>query len=135
MKTYTMNWTTNRNFAGSYITTRKLNRLLCQSANLFLAVVPALAVVVAATWLITAPDLVVYLQAGLWLAGFVFLGIAVDSVKPVAVLSLVTGLALPILALISSHVAVEVAVLAVAVLAVWTAVAIWRFASRPAVNA
>ena len=44
-------------------------------------------------------------------------------------LSLLTGLALPALAMLRSQVAVEIAVLAVAILAAWTAMAIWRHAS------
>ena len=131
MKTHTIEWTnTNiRSNARSYNPARKLNRILCLSANLFLALVPALAVITGAAWLITAPDLAAYLQAFLWGAGFVFLGIAIDAPKPFNTLSLVTGLALPAMAMLSSRVAVEIAVLAVAILATWTAVAIWRHAS------
>jgi hypothetical protein len=131
MKTYTIEWTA-ANSSGntkSYNPARKLNRALCLASNLFLAVVPALAVIVGAAWLITAPDLVVYLQVGLWLIGFIFLGLAVDSVKPTNTLFLLTGLALPVLALMSSHLAVEIALLAVVILAAWTAVAIWQQSS------
>jgi hypothetical protein len=131
VKTHTIEWTdTNiRSEAGKYNPARKLNRVLCLSANLFLALVPALAIITGAAWLITAPDLAAYLQAFLWGAGFVFLGAAIDAPRPLSMLSLVTGLALPALAMISSRVAVEIAVLAVAILAAWTAVAIWRRAS------
>lgn len=131
MKTHTIEWTnTNiRSDARKYNPARKLNRVLCLSANLFLALVPALAVVTGAAWLITAPDLAAYLQAFLWGAGFVFLGVAIDAPRPLSMLSLVTGLALPALAMLSSQVAVEIAVLAVAILAAWTAVAIWRHAA------
>lgn len=131
MKTHTIEWT-NTNFrsdARKYDPARKLNRILCLSANMFLALVPALAIITGAAWLITAPDLAAYLQAFLWGAGFVFLGVAMDTPKPLSMLSLLTGLALPALAMISSRVAVEIAVLAVAILAAWTAVAIWRHAS------
>jgi len=89
----------------------------------------ALAVIVGAAWLIAAPDLAAYLQAFLWGAGFIFLGIAVDAPRPVSTLALVTGLALPSLAMISSQVAVEIAIVAVAILAAWTALAIWRHAT------
>ncbi len=131
MKTHTIEWTnTNiRSDARKYNPARKLNRVLCLSANLFLALVPALAVVTGAAWLITAPDLAAYLQAFLWGAGFVFLGVAIDAPKPLSMLSLLTGLALPALAMLSSQLAVEIAVLAVAILAAWTAMAIWRHAS------
>jgi hypothetical protein len=92
----------------------------------FLALVPAVAIVVGAAWLITAPDLVVYLQATLWASGFVFLGLAIDSEKSVASLSLVTGIALPVLAVLSSRVAVEIAIVAAVLVAAWVAAAIWR---------
>jgi hypothetical protein len=131
VKTHTIEWT-NTNIhsdARKYDPARKLNRILYLSANMFLALVPALAVVTGAAWLITAPDLTAYLQAFLWGAGFVFLGVAVDAPRPLSMLSLLTGLALPALAMLSSRVAIEIAVLAVAILAAWTAVAIWRQAS------
>jgi hypothetical protein len=128
VKTHTiqLNTINSRSDARKNSPARKLNRILCLSANAFLALVPALAVVTGAAWLITAPDLVAYLQVSLWGAGFVFLGMAVDSAKPASLLYLLTGLALPALAMVSSRVAVEVAILAVAILATWTAVAIWR---------
>lgn len=131
MKTHTIEWTniSSRTDARKYDPARKLNRILCLSANMFLAIVPALAVITGAAWLITAPNLAAYLQAFLWGAGFVFLGVAIDAPKPLSMLSLLTGLALPALAMFSSRVAVEIAVLAVAILAAWTAVAIWRHAS------
>ena len=128
MKTQTIEWTninqhnttTARNPIGS------LNSALSQATKAFLALVPALAIVVAATWLITAPGLVVYLQATLWASGFVFLGLAIDSEKPVPSLSLATGIALPILAVLSSRVAVEIAIVAAVLVAAWVAAAIWR---------
>ena len=128
MKTQTIEWTninqhnttTARNPIGS------LNSALSQATKVFLALVPALAIVVAAAWLITAPGLVVYLQATLWASGFVFLGLAIDSEKPAPSLSLATGIALPILAVLSSRVAVEIAIVAAVLVAAWVAAAIWR---------
>ena len=97
MKTHTIEWTNinSRSDTRKYDPARKLNRILCLSANMFLALVPALAVITGAAWLITAPDLAAYLQAFLWGAGFVFLGVAIDTPKPLSTLSLLTGLALP----------------------------------------
>ena len=128
MKTQTIEWTninqhnttTARNPVGH------LNSALSHATKAFLALVPALAIVVAAAWLITAPSLVVYLQATLWASGFVFLGLAIDSEKPVPSLSLATGIALPILAVLSSRVAVEIAIVAAVLVAAWVAAAIWR---------
>ena len=128
MKTQTIEWTninqhnttTARNPIGS------LNSALSQATKVFLALVPALAIVVAAAWLITAPGLVVYLQATLWASGFVFLGLAIDSEKSAPSLSLATGIALPVLAVLSSRVAVEIAIVAAVLVAAWVAAAIWR---------
>jgi len=128
MKTHTIEWTNINNHATT--TTRnpvgRVNSAMSLTTKAFLALVPALAIVVGAAWLITAPGLVVYLQATLWASGFVFLGLAIDSKKSVASLSLVTGIALPVLAVLSSRVAVEIAIVATVIVAAWVAAAIWR---------
>lgn len=131
MKTHTIEWTgiNDGSEVRKFNQARRLNRIMCLSANLFLALVPALAVITGAVWLITTAGLAGYLQAFLWAAGFVFLGMAVDTPRPLGMLSLITGLTLPTLAMLSSKVAVEITILAVAILAVWTALAIWRHAS------
>ena len=125
MKTHTIEWT-NTNNTTARNPVGRLNNALSQATKAFLAVVPALAIVVAAAWLVTAPGLVVYLQATLWASGFVFMGLAIDSEKPAPGLSLATGIALPILAILSSRVAVEIAIVAAALVAAWVAAAIWR---------
>jgi hypothetical protein len=98
-------------------------RLLSRSV---LALVPALALVVAAAWLVSAPDLVVYLQATLWASGFLFFGLALDLEKSTIGLSLATGFALPMLAWLSSVYAPELAIVGVTIIAVWIAAAILR---------
>ena len=125
MKTHTIEWT-NINNTATRNPVGRLNNALSLATKAFLAVVPALAIVVAAAWLVTAPGLVVYLQATLWASGFVFMGLAIDSEKPAPALSLATGIALPILAVLSSRVAVEIAIVAAALVAAWVAAAIWR---------
>jgi hypothetical protein len=128
MKTHTINWT-HIHSGGTAITSNPVGRLnlaLHLATKTFLAVVPALALVVGAAWLVTVPDLVVYLQATLWASGFVFLGLAIDTQKPVNGLSLVTGIALPVLALLSSRLSVEIAIVAAALVAGWIAAAIWH---------
>ena len=128
MKTHTIEWT-NINLHGTTTARNpvgRLNSAMSLATKVFLALVPALAIVVAAAWLITVPDLVVYLQATLWASGFVFLGLAIDSEKFVAGLSLASGVALPVLAVLSSRVAVEIAIVAAALVAAWVAAAIWR---------
>lgn len=104
----------------------KLHNVLHIAAKSFMAIVPALAIVVGSAWLITMPDLVVYLQATLWASGFLFLGLALDSESPVNILHLATGIALPILAMMSSYVAVELAIVAAALVGAWVAVGIFR---------
>ena len=128
MKTHTIEWTNinNQSTTDTHNPVRRLNSAMSLATKAFLALVPALAIVVAATWLIAAPGLVVYLQATLWASGFVFLGLAIDSEKPVPSLSLATGIALPILAVLSSRVAVEIAIVAAVLVAAWVAAAIWR---------
>ena len=128
MKTHALEWPTIQS-GGTALTRNpvgRLNGVLHLATRAFLAMVPALAIVVGAAWLVTVPDLVVYLQATLWASGFVFLALAVDSQKPVNGLNLAIGVALPALALLSSHVSVEIAIVAAVLVAGWTATAIWR---------
>lgn len=105
---------------------RILNRALCLAVKGFTALVPALAIVVGAAWAITLPGLEQFLQASLWASGFVFLALAIDPQKPSVVLQLATGITLPILALLSSHVAVEFTVVAAVLVAAWVAASILR---------
>ena len=97
------------------------------TARLLLAMVPALILVIGSTWVVTAPDLVPYLQAATWAAGFVFLGLAVESERSeTALLLAITGVALPVLAWLSSRVAVELAIVAATLVAVWILAALVR---------
>jgi hypothetical protein len=81
--------------------------------------------VIGAAWLVTQQNLVIYLQAALWASGFVFFGLALDLKKAAIGLSLATGFALPLLAWLSSNVAVEFSIIAVVLVAAWVATAIW----------
>lgn len=105
---------------------RTLNRVLCLAAKGFTALVPALAIVVGAVWAITVPSLEQYLQASLWASGFVFLALAIDSAKPTVAKTLATGIALPVLALLSTSVASEFAIVAAVIVAAWVAASILR---------
>ena len=62
---------------------------------------------VGAAWLASTPALAIYLQATLWASGFLFLGLALDGEPPFRGLLVITGLALPALALMSASVAIE----------------------------
>jgi hypothetical protein len=106
---------------------RGLPRLLKRAARFFVALVPALAIVVAATFVATLPAQVVYLQAAIWAAGFVFAALAIDAESPeAAILYLATGITLPVLALLSSRVALEFLIVSAALVAAWVAAAILR---------
>jgi hypothetical protein len=103
-----------------------LNRVSNLAAKGFTAVVTALAIVVSATWAITLPGVEQFLQASLWTSGFLFLALAIDTKNPTFGLLLATGMALPVLALLSSRVAVEFAIIAAGLVAAWVAASILK---------
>ena len=128
MKTQTIEWFQNdfprrAALSGSVGT---LNRALRLAAKGFTALVPALAIVVGTAWAISVPGLEQFLQASLWASGFVFLALAIDSEKPTVGLPLATGIALPVLALLSANVAAEFAVVAGFLVAAWVTAAILK---------
>lgn len=129
MKTYSIEWPP-INLPSSHVIltpVRRLPAVLRLATKAFLALVPALAIIVAATWLVTLPEQVIYLQATIWAAGFVFLGLALESESAeVSILNLATGIALPGLALLSSHIAIEFVIVAATLVAAWAAAGIMR---------
>jgi hypothetical protein len=127
MKTHAIEWTglDSKERTDSLNPVGNLNSATRVVSRAIVALIPALAMTVGAAWLVTMPDLVVYLQATLWASGFVFFGLALESEKATIGLSLATGFALPLLALLSSKVAVEISIIAVALVAVWIAAAVW----------
>ena len=99
----------------------------CLTVRTLIALVPALALVVSSAWLVTVTGLAPFLQAAIWAAGFAFLGLAVESERSdTALLMLMTGVALPVLAFLSSRVATELAIVAATLVAAWTMVALLR---------
>jgi len=104
----------------------RLRRANSLSKRLLLAATPALAILVASAWALGSPETVRVMQAAIWAAGFVFLALAVDSGKKNITSLVLTGLALPTLALLSSSVAVEFSIVAAALIAGWTAFSIAR---------
>ena len=100
-----------------------LNRLVSRT---LVAALPALAIVLAAVWLASTPALAIYLQATLWASGFLFFGLALDAGHRTAVAALLSGIALLLLAYLSSSVAIEFAIIAAAIAAAWTATAVFR---------
>jgi hypothetical protein len=127
MKTHSIEWSQipTRDNAVVLEPARQLQGLLRLATRAFLALVPALAIVVGAAWLVTLPNAVLYLQVLTWVSGFVFLGLAVESESAeLSILNLATGIALPALALLSSNFAVELTIVAAALVAAWVAAAI-----------
>lgn len=128
MKSHSINWSNIESHHSENTINKvgQLNTALFLAGRAFAAVVLALAIIVGSAWLITEPGLVVYLQATLWASGFLFLGLALDSEAPFNAMLLITGIALPALALLSSYLAVELAVVAAALSGIWLAVGIFR---------
>ena len=126
MKTHSIEWShsnTNQNLA-ILDSASKLNRILHLAAKGFIALVPALAIMVGAAWAVTVPSLELFLQATIWTSSFVFFGLALDSQKATIGLALASGLALLSLAWLSSSVASEFIIVAAALIAAWVAAAI-----------
>jgi hypothetical protein len=133
MKTHAIEWSPTRGrdsriiLNPSHNLPHRIAAVLSLASRALLAAVVALAIVVGAAWLITLPEFAVYLQAALWAGGFVFVALAVESDSPLAaILQLATGTALPLLAWLSSREAVELAIVAAALVAAWVATAIFR---------
>lgn len=132
MKTHAIEWnmlnnserTSNGNPAD------KLNSVTRIVSRAIVALVPAMAITVSAAWLVTMPDLVIYLQAALWTSGLVFFGLALDSEKTTIGFGLATGFALPVLALLSLNIAVEFSIAGVALVAAWIAAGIWSISAK-----
>jgi hypothetical protein len=97
------------------------------SSRMILADTPALAIIVAAAWAIGGEQSAIVLQAIIWAAGFVFLALALEAAQTRRSIGLLlTGLALPVSALLSSHVAVEFAVVGATLIAAWVVAALLR---------
>lgn len=97
------------------------------SSRMILADVPAVAIIVAAAWAIDGEQSATILQAMLWTAGFIFLALAVEAAQSKHSIGLLlTGLALPAIALLSSRVAVEFAVVGATLVAAWVVAALLR---------
>jgi hypothetical protein len=129
MKTHSIEWSNIDTREGhlGLNPVKQLSGLMSLASRAFLALVPALAIVVGAAWLVTLPDGVLFLQASIWAGGFVFLGLAIEAdTAELSILNLATGIALPVLALLSSRVALELVIVAATLVAAWVAAGILR---------
>ena len=128
MKTHSLTWTPTDSKRNLSImeSAPKFNRIQQIALKVFVALVPALAIVVGAAWALTDPSLELFLHVTIWTSGLVFLGLAIESDGTAVWLALATGIILPILAQLSSRVSNEFAVVAAAIIAAWVAAAILR---------
>ncbi|MGH8035257.1 MAG: hypothetical protein ACREO9_08540, partial [Lysobacterales bacterium] len=100
--------------------------LLRLGPRLLLAAVPVSAILAGSAWAIGSFNSAIVLQAMNWVAGFIFLALAMETRKPNFEGLLLTGLALPVLALLSANVTVEFAIVGAALVAGWVAAAILK---------
>ena len=66
------------------------------------------------------------LGAGIWGIGFIFFGLAVDSIEPKAILHLVTGVALLVLAWLQANVSADYVIMSGVLVASWVAVSVYQ---------
>jgi hypothetical protein len=103
----------------------RVQRASLYGFRLLLAAVPALGIIMGSSWALGGAQSATILQATIWAAGFVFLALAVEQTQTKHIAGLLlTGLALPVLALLGSYVAVEFAVVGASLVAAWVAAAI-----------
>jgi hypothetical protein len=106
---------------------RALEMLAALATRVARALLPGLALLVAANWAVAEPGMAVYLQAMLSAGSFVFLALAVESESSRSALAnLLTGIAMGLLTWMSGSLALELAIVATALVAVRTAVALFR---------
>ena len=89
------------------------------------AVTSAVAIILLSVWA-TGSGLTAVLGAGTWGISFVFLGMAVDSRKPAALLQLSTGLTLMVLAWLQYRVSPEFMILTGVLMAAWVSVGLFK---------
>lgn len=110
----------------------RLDSGLQLAVKLAFSLLPALALVIASAWISAQPGWVIYLQAGTWAIGFVFLGLALDSRTIGRVgLNALAGLALFGLTWQSRNFGAELLIVAAVIMASWMAAALFSGAGWP----
>ena len=94
--------------------------------RLLLASVPALAIIVGSAWVVSNFAIINVMQAALSASGFIFLALALDARSGKSIALALTGICLPLLALLSFHVLPEFAIVAAAIIAAWMAALIFN---------
>ena len=128
MKTYTMPFQQNQRIQLSAneeilpAMTSSIKEILA----LLSAVSAAAAVVLLSVW-VAGAEVSDLLGAGTWGVGFIFLGLAVDNREPVALLQLITGVALLILAGFGTFLSADFLIASGLLLATWVAAGLFKF--------
>jgi hypothetical protein len=127
--TYAIEWTNGHAglASGLLAQARGLEVLAKLTTRAALALVPALALLGAASWAAGDPGTQLYLQVVLWASGFVFFALAVEAERPgIAGVKLGIGITVQLLTWLSARLAPELALVAAAVVAAWATVALFR---------
>lgn len=127
MNTRTQHWNFGRRTPASTTWLAEwLNHVTQFTLRWIAAGVVYLATVIAAASALEVASAIPLLQASTWAAGFIFLALAIETREGHFIAFLATGLALPILALLSAYVATEFIIVAATVIAAWIAAVILR---------
>ena len=111
------------------IPTGKVIPAMAESAQELLALLSsvalAAAIVMLSVW-VAGMEMTDVLGAGIWGLGFIFFGLAVDSSDPKAVMHLVTGVALIVLAWLQANVSADYVIMSGVLVASWVAVGVYK---------
>jgi len=91
--------------------------------TMMVAVLLAASIITLSVW-VAGMEIGIFVGAGIWGTGFVFLALAVDNRGPVALYQVITGIALPILAQLQNRVSADFIIVSGVLLATWVAVAL-----------
>jgi len=103
---------------------------IAASAQEILALLSSVAlaatIVMLSVW-VAGMEMTDILGAGIWGIGFIFFGLAVDSSDPKAVLHLVTGVALIVLAWLQANVSADYVIMSGILVAGWAATSLFKW--------
>jgi len=89
------------------------------------AVLTASAIITFSIW-VAGMELSIFLGVSIWGLGFIFLGLAVDQHGRLALLQMITGVALLVLALLQSSVSPDFIIVSGVLLATWSGAALFK---------
>ena len=127
MKTYSVHIDQNRK-PGSIVSSKLMLAMktsLREVLALISAVLVAASIITLSVWA-AGMEVNVFLGAGAWALAFIFLGLAVDNRKRIAILQMMTGLALLVLALLQSYVSPDFLIVSGTLVASWVAAIIFK---------